>query len=388
MKKIITTLLSLCLTGIAFSQEKTEEVKPKLTFSGYLDTYYFANLNNPASRSNLGITKADGDIIPSNARAFEQRSGQFSLGLIQTKITHTTKTTEAVADLAFGPNADLGNYGNILGPLGLTTSLAIKQLYIAYKPTDKWTFTMGQFGTHIGYEVIDAPVNYHYSLSNLFNNGPFYHIGVKANYAISDKASLMAGIVNNIDNLNDNNKAKGFISQIFVSPVSGWNAYINYIYSNETSATGKTPEGNYYSLLDLTTTYQITPKFMVGVNAATGTQAAKIGTTTVKGNWGGIAVYSNYALSDAFSLGARYENFDNKDGARGLLDAQGNGTSVNSFTITGNITLGEGHLLLKPELRIDTYPKIAGTLQKFEDADGKFTKNAQTTLGMAAIYKF
>ena len=387
---LLTSLLFLNLSNAQTTPKPAEAPKSKLTFSGYLDTYYFANLNNPASSSNLGISGLDGGGrgVPGNARAFEQRSGQFSLGLIQTKIVHTTETTEAVADLAFGPNADLGNYGNLFGPLGITTSLAIKQLYIAYKPSSKFTLTMGQFGTHIGYEVIDAPLNYHYSLSNLFNNGPFYHIGIKGTYAFSDKASLMVGVVNNIDNLNDNNKAKGIISQLFVSPTAGFNVYLNWIGSNESTAIGKPVAGNYYSLLDLTTTYQITSTFMIGVNAGSGSQKSKIGTFSSSGTWGGVAVYTNYALSDGFSLGARYENFSNKDGYRGLLGADGNGTSVNSLTITGNITLGDGHLLLKPEFRLDSYPKVAGSVQKFEDADGKFTKNSQATIGMAAIYKF
>lgn len=184
--------------------------KGKFTFAGYIDSYYFGNLNSPKSRSNLGVS--------GNARAFDQRSGQFSLGLVQTKIGYSTAKSDVVVDLTFGPNADLGQYGNVIGPLGRgSTALAIKQAYFNWRATDKLTFTAGQFGTHIGYEVIDAPVNYNYSLSNLFNNGPFYHIGVKGTYAFSDKVSLMLGLVNNVDNLNDNNRAKGVIGQLFVS---------------------------------------------------------------------------------------------------------------------------------------------------------------------------
>ena len=369
-----------------------EDEKAKLTFSGYLDTYYFGNLNNPASRSNLGISGAtsEGNLIAGNARAFEQRSGQFSLGLIQTKMTYAFKNVEAVADLTFGPNADLGNYGNLIGPLGSTTSLAIKQAYINLKATDKLTFSAGQFGTHIGYEVIDAPVNYHYSLSNLFNNGPFYHVGLKATYAFTDKAALMLGVVNNIDNLNDNNRQKGLISQLFLAPVSGWTVYLNWLGSNEAPAgtDGSATSGNYYSLFDLTTSYQISPKFFMGLNAAYGSQSYKSGNVSSSGTWGGVAVYTNYAISEKCGIGARYEVFDNKAGARGLYGADGFGTSVNSFTVTGNISIAGGTLLLKPEIRIDSYPKVAGAIQKFEDSSGNYTKTSQTTIGMAAIVKF
>ena len=177
MKKALTTLFSLFLGFSAFSQEKAED-KGKFTFSGYIDSYYMTNFNNPRNMKNTGAS--------GTARAFDQKTG-FSLGLVQTKIAYATSKSDVVVDLAFGPNADLGNYGNAFGPLGNGTSLAIKQAYFNWKATDKLTFTAGQFGTHIGYEVIDAPVNYHYSLSNLFNNGPFYHVGVKAAYAVSDK---------------------------------------------------------------------------------------------------------------------------------------------------------------------------------------------------------
>ncbi|UFH53500.1 porin [Spirosoma sp. KNUC1025] len=389
MKKAILLISSFFLGFAAQAQDSTSASSGKFTFSGYMDTYYFGNFNNPKSQSNLGLGPSGG---VGNARAFDQRAGQFGIGLIQAKAAYTSEKVDAVMDLTFGPFSDLGNYGNNISPLGTpgSTALAIKQAYIVFKATDKLSFTAGQFGTHIGYEVIDAPVNYNYSLSNLFNNGPFYHIGLKAQYAFSDRASLMVGLVNNVDNLNDNNKKKGLIGQFFFAPVSGWNVYLNAIVSNEASApTSTTPsvsaDDASYQLYDLTTTYQITSKFLLGLNAATGSQKGDYqgagGPATSK-SWGGYAIYGNYAFTDKFGLGARYEMFDNKNGVRALTDATGAGASVNSITITGNITAGGGHVLLKPELRIDSY-----SADKFEKNDGSLTKS-QTTLGMAAIFKF
>lgn len=304
--------------------------------------------------------------------------------MVQTKFGYSTKSSDVVVDLTFGPNADLGQYGNVVGPLGVgkaSTALAIKQAYFNWKATDKLTFTVGQFGTHIGYEVIDAPVNYNYSLSNLFNNGPFYHIGAKANYAFSDKAALMLGLVNNVDNLNDNNSSKGLIGQLFLSPASGWNVYVNGITSDESNDN----DGSSYNLFDLTTSYQITPKYLLGLNAAYGSQTGDYqggGNIGKSKEWGGVALYSNYAFTDKFSLGGRYEVFDNTSGARGLRNADGGGTDVSSFTLTATFTAAEGHLLIKPELRTDAY-KTA----QFTDGDGKAQKS-QTTLGAVFIYKF
>lgn len=395
MKKSFIILITLLSVSKLFAQDSTKTViKSAFTFSGYIDSYYLANFNNPLNRNNLGFS--------GSARAFDQRAGQFSLGLVQAKMTYSTSKIDIVGDLTFGPNADLGNYGNVIGRVAATydangnaipttgTALAIKQAYVAWKATDQLTFTMGQFGTHIGYEVIDAPLNYNYSLSNLFNNGPFYHVGLKAQYAFSDKVYLMAGIVNNVDNLDDNNRAKGFIAQLFVSPVNGWNVYLNAINSNEANADakGKTPNAN-YALYDLTTNYQISTKFLVGLNAAIGSQSGDYQTLTsnpkfVKnsGTWSGIAVYSNYAVSDVFSVGARYENFNNQDAVRSLRVDANTGVTVNSLTVTGTFIVADGHLLIKPEFRADTFDK-----NFFTDGDG-VNQKSQSTLGLAVIAKF
>ena len=79
-----------------------------------MDTYYFGNFNNPKSQSNLGLNGAG----VGNARAFDQKAGQFGIGLIQAKAVYSASKVDAVMDLAFGPFADLGNYGNYIGPLG------------------------------------------------------------------------------------------------------------------------------------------------------------------------------------------------------------------------------------------------------------------------------
>ena len=406
MRKVYCTVLSLMVPFLGFTKsfedkktktdtlttvaevKEEEESKGAFAFSGYLDSYYSANFNKPASRSNGG---ANG-----TARVFDTRSGQFSLGLVQTKVAYTNDKSEAVVDLTFGPNANMGNYGNAV----FSTALAIKQAYFTYKFTDKFSMTAGQFGTHIGYEVIDAPANFNYSLSNQFNNGPFYHTGLKATYAFSERASLMVGVVNNVDGIEDNNRKKGIISQLYVAPVENWNVYLNFITSNEANddtKTGVTPDAS-YTMFDVATSYQITEKFLLGLNASYGMQKGDFqggGGPADTESWGGIAGYANTSITENFGIGVRYEYFNNDNGVRGLLakpnrpNEDGVGTSVNSVTLTGNITLADGHILLKPEFRLDAYPKQGtGKSEQFIDSKGAWTKNSQTTFGLAMIYKF
>jgi hypothetical protein len=304
---------------------------------------------------------------------------------------------------AYGYNVGNDVYSGVL----------IKQAYFKYNVTDKLSFTAGQFGTHIGYELIDAPLNYHYSINHTFNSGiPFYHTGLKGAYSFSDRVGLMLGVANGFDYIFDNNRAKAIIGQLFVSPKEGFNVYFNYIHSNEANADslGKTPDGN-FTVYDLNGTYQITDKFMMAFWVMLGSQKGEVGapgtftpadgvTNKVK-TWGGANLYGVYSFSDLFSLGFRGELFDNTSGARGLRNIErfddsslnvAHGTSVATYTLTGTFTLAEGHLLLKPELRYDNFKKLKTSSeipsQQFMDSDGKFTKNSQTTFGMAAIYKF
>ncbi len=391
------------------SEQEEEKEEGKLTVSGYLDSYYFTNLNKPASRDNMGQSGV--------GRGFDRRVDQFQLGMVQTVFKYTNSKSEAVVDLAFGPSAQYGNYGNV--PVSapaygyavgndVYSAVMIKQAYFKYNATDKLSFTAGQFGTHIGYEYIDAPLNFFYSINHTFNSGiPFYHTGLKATYAFSDKVSLMLGGVNGFDYVQDNNRAKGLICQLTLVPAKGLSVYLNYINSNESNADslGNTPKGN-FTVYDLNGGYQATDKFFIGYWFMYGTQKGTLGAPgtfiPADGNvdkvktWYGANLYLTYALSDVFSLGLRAEHFDNKSGARGLRNVDGTGqtigASVNTYTLTGSFTLADGHLLLKPELRLDSFNKLSGvgneSSQQFMDADGSFTKNSQTTLGMAAIYKF
>lgn len=401
MKRVLFTLA--LASGSLLAQAQTDSTDTgKVTISGYIDSYYLTAFNNPQSGNLLGKDQLAG-------RAFDRLTDQFALGLVQTKFAYSNKKSDVVVDLTFGPNAELGNFGNTTGAFNLYrpsttytsalygTSAAIKQAYFTYRIVPKLSVTVGQFGTHIGYEVIDAPLNYNYSLSNLFNNGPFYHIGFKAAYAFNDKTSLMVGLVNNWDNLTDDNKQKSIISQFSFKPLDTWAVYLNWIgghgddtYLNTLAQGGTAPTylNDYQrNLFDLTTTYQVTPKFFLGLNAAYGWYNFHTGTMAqskaIEGmfdstspKWGGFAVYSNYAFSDVFGVGVRYEHFDDRHRVRYLQ------TINNSLTITAPITLAAGKLQVKPEFRLDTAP-----VAYYENRDGSGT-GRQSTLGVAFIYKY
>jgi hypothetical protein len=372
MKKILLLAAGAFLASANITKAQEEpsapasESKGTLDLTGYVDTYYQYNLNRPASGLNQG-------------RIFDLYHNQFNLGLVQTMFTYNKDRVTVVADLTLGPNADLGNFGNV------GTARFIKQAYIAYDLSDKFRFTIGQYGTHIGYELIDAPLNYNYSLSYLFGNGPFYHTGAKVDYTASDRFGLMLGVVNGWDGLRDFNDKKSIAAQVHVSPVEGWDVYANWIGGDEyntLSAFGDT-RGSYTSLFDLTTSYEVSDAFKIGLNAAygsfsTGTSEYNVADPWSRdATWKGAALYLNFNTSDTFGFGIRGEYFSDPSGVRyfGPLEAT-------ALTLTGDLKLAQGKFNIKPEIRHD----IAKDLF-FEGSIGNL-KKTQTTIGAAFIYSF
>ncbi len=334
-----------------------------LVFSGSVDTYYkydFSGHNN----------------IPTS---FANEQNSISIGMIDLGLKKTVGKASFVGELSFGPRGQQqsipnANPGLVTFPTTTTTGVGyssyhIQNLYVSYNLTDKFNLTAGYMSTFIGYEVISPVGNFNYSTSYLFTNGPFQNAGFKATYTFSDKISLMAGIFNDGWNVYQSyNRVNTFGAQLMVVPVKNWTAYINLV-TGPTSGTE----------VDLTTTYQITDAFKLGLNAADFSALLDIPEA-----FHGVALYPQLAVSKVVTLGLRGEYFTNKTGtyaaAGGVLGPLG-GDSVTGLTFTANIK--GGPLTLIPEIRFDSTSKS----NVFTDSNGAFTSSA-TQFVIAAVYAF
>jgi hypothetical protein len=346
MKKtiIITSILALATFTSQAQDAKSADkpTDPPLTISGSVDTYYkydFSGHNN----------------IPTS---FASDQNSFSIGMVDLALKKKVGKASFVSEVSFGPRSDQSI------PVA---SNHIQNLYVGYDLTDKLNVTAGYMATFVGYEVISPTGNFNYSTSYLFTNGPFQNAGVKFTYAFSDKASLMAGIFN--DDWNVYTSAKRintFGAQLMLAPVKGWTAYLNLV-------TGPLRGTE----VDLTTTYQITEMFKLGLNAAD--FAASNGLT---GGFSGVALYPQVAVSKAVTLGLRGEYFKDKDGSYGIKGVAGPapGQAVTALTLTANIK--GGPLTFIPEVRLDN-----GSKEIFTDSNGAATKSA-SQFALAAVYAF
>jgi hypothetical protein len=346
--KLLLFLSFTVVTYVAKAQDAAKPADPPLTISGSVDTYYKYDFSGHQN-------------IPTS---FASDQNSVSIGMIDLALKKKVGKAAFVGELGFGPR---GQYQSTLpgdgAPLNFTNSFHIQNLYIAYDVTDHLNLTAGFMGTFIGYEVIAPTGNFNYSTSYLFSAGPFQNAGFKATYAFSDKVSLMAGIFN--DNWNYYTAARDvstFGAQLMVAPVTGWTAYLN-VASGETSGT----------IFDLTTAYQVTDAFKLGLNAAD--------YTSTHGGLGysGAALYPQLAVASDVTLGLRGEYFKiKKNGYTGVPSA---GTSVMAYTLTANIK--SGPLTFIPEVRLDNMSKN----DYFTDNKHLPTKTASQFV-LAAVYAF
>lgn len=351
MNKALLSAAFLLTAAFAQAQDTTKTAENPLTISGSVDAYYkydFSRFRNAAGSSN----------IPTS---FATEQNSISIGMVDLAVKKKVNKASFVGELSFGPRGEGQSIPNS-GTNG--QSFHIQNLYMGYDVTDKLNLTAGYMSTFVGYEVISPAGNFNYSTSYLFTNGPFQNAGFKATYAFNSKVSLMAGIFNDTwNNYQSNRDVSTFGAQVFVSPVKGWTAYLNLL-SGKTSGT----------IVDLTTAYQITDAFKLGLNGSSFSAP-----NAVQGGFEGVALYPQLAISKDVTLGLRGEYFKTKDG--GFVTAgPPAGGSITAFTLTANIKTGP--LTLIPEARLDN-----GSTSQFLKNNGGPSKQASQFL-IAAVYAF
>ena len=331
MKKIIFTLL---LTGSLIVTGQESDDKGTFTLSGTVDVYGTTNFTSASGTPGILIAN------PENANA-------FGLGFANTIFAYEKGKAGVVADLAFGPRADDANLAG-----------AINQLYVYYNLSDKVTITAGQFNTFLGYEVISPSANFHYTVSYLFNAGPFSHTGVKLNYAASEDLSFMLAVTN----AHALTSADGnFADATQLGAQIGYKGqYLNFISGAIDAASAKD-----WLFLDYTGGFDLSDTFYLGINGA------YANSNDDDAGYKGVALYLQNKFSDKFALGLRPEFFTSTSG--------GVDSNVSAFTLTSNVSLTE-NLKFITDLRFDSSKD--GIIEAFP------MKDNTSTLTLAAVYSF
>lgn len=377
-KKIL--LASLLFPLAAIAQDTTTVVTLPFKFSGSLDTYF---------RQNIGSSNRASDPSAPNT-SFANEPG-FALGMFNLIAAYEGEKVGFVADLVFGPRGEDAVF------LSDGNSSIINQLYVYWNATDKLKFTFGNFNTFLGYEVISPTGNFNYSTSYMFSFGPFSHTGLRADYAVTDKFSVMAAVMNPTDYTEFNPDASYTFGLQLGYTEEKWSAFLNFLIGDQdglldpdADAVGDTSAGETFQV-DLTASWDITEKWYLGLNATYNTtDSGQIfnpgGISETDGpstDFYGTALYLQHHFTDNFSLGARGEYFKEFNGGVGAIGAYDSGgeADVYEFTLSGNYKIGG--LTIIPEFRIDTASEDV-----FINADRSGLKPNLASFLLAAVYSF
>ena len=298
----LVALLSFTTTTVMAQDDDTAD-EPTFSFSGSVDTYFRASFSEDPTGPQTSFADLNG----------------FALGMANFIVSYEGEKSGFVADVVFGPRGSAAVFGSV----GNSSEL-VNQLYAYYNLSDNVTFTLGNFNTFLGYEVISPVANFNYSTSYMFSYGPFSHTGAKLDFSVSDDISIMLGVFNQTDQTEYNlDRYTAFGAQLGL-----YGQYLNYL------------GGDGYSQIDFTGGFDLSDSFFLGINATTASMDDM--------GFSGVALYPQIAASDSFSLGLRGEFFATTGG---YLFDDGDQDNL-SITLTGSFT--SGNFIFKPEFRIDS----------------------------------
>jgi hypothetical protein len=185
-----------------------------LAVSGLVDAYVNYTPNHPASKT-----------IP--FRNFDVRTNSFSLNMTKLAIAHDADPIGFRMDIGLGRAWDIFNFQDTAN--GFDSLRYLPQAYVSLKP-GSWKgvqVDFGKFYTSAGAELTETHLGWNYSRGLLYNNGPYYHFGMRATAPVGSNFTAGVQVVNGWNNVEDNNSGKtvGLTGLFIKGPVSWGNNY-------------------------------------------------------------------------------------------------------------------------------------------------------------------
>jgi len=395
MRKLTQALIAASLLSMpALALAEDAPAKPKipipalddvleawgLTLNGYLDVSYSHLSGNGTFVS--GTTD----------RVFDARHDSFSVH--QAAFTLAKQPKEGFGGLV---NVIFGEDADVIAPFnqnpGSTSKVDLTQAFVQYAKGPV-TGIGGKYVTLAGAEVINPTQDVNFSRSILFGYAiPFTHTGVRGTYAVNDALSLILGLNNGWDLLQDTNGAKTIEAGASYAALKNLSFTAAGYFGNEklcgsACVSGVGPgtlggPGGYRGLLDTVVTYNATEKLTFILNYDYGWQD-NAATATPTGNgvavWTGIAGYANYQFTDQWRGSLRLEYFNDKEGYRTGVKQQ---WKEMTYTLA---YLPYKNIELRGEFR---YDRSNGNSPNgpFNNTSGT-TGKGQSSVALEALFKF
>ena len=197
-----------------------------VTVNGMLDAYYEYNTNDPIGRVNY-------------LRAYDVSSNSFSLSqadlMVESAPDLASGKREGMRiDLQFGQATSTlqGNPSNELRPDVYRNIFQAYGTYI-FPVGNGLTVDFGKWASSLGIEGNYTKDQLNYSRSFWFDYLPFYHMGVRAKYAINDEVAVNLWITNGTDQTEAFNNYKDQLLGLVITPTSNLSWTLNFYNGQE-----------------------------------------------------------------------------------------------------------------------------------------------------------
>ncbi len=328
------------------------------TLSGFVDTYYGQNFNNPANRT-------------TTYQPFNADTNQFGLNLIELVVdkqpdASNSRTGYHIA-LGYGQAINAVNAGD----QGFDQYL--KEAYFSYLANvgKGLQFDVGKFVTPAGAEVIETKDDWNYSRGLLFSYAiPYFHFGLRAKYTFNSKYSITGLVTNGWNNVIDNNTGKTYGVSFGWNPTKKFGVVQTYLAGPEQNGVNN----NWRQLSDTVVTYNPTSRLSLMVNGDYG-RGDRLLAYPIPVFWTGVAGYVKYAFNDRYAIATRFENYQDPMGF-----TTGTAQHLNEFTGTLERLIAH-HIITRLEYRRDFSNEPVFT-------KGVLPVLAQQTMTAGLVYTF
>ncbi|MDQ1090026.1 porin [Siphonobacter sp. SORGH_AS_1065] len=289
MKTILTALFVSAFASTIHAQ--TDSTKA-LTVSGYAEVYYGYDFNRPANHT------MDGFLYNYN------RHNEFNLNLGFVKAAYQTDRVRGNIALMAGTYAQY----NLAAEPELLRH--VYEANIGVKLAKDFWLDAGIMPSHIGFESAVGKDNWTLSRSLLAENSPYYETGAKLSYT-SGKWSFSGLVLNGWQRIRrvDGNQTLAFGWQVQYKPSDRITLNSSSFIGNDKPDSTRQMRyfHNFYGI------FQLSSKVGLIAGFDSGWQQSAKGSNDLNFWYSPVAIL-RYAITDAFSLAARAEYYQDKKG--------------------------------------------------------------------------
>lgn len=293
----------LFATGLATTAQTNDSITilpqseiPALKFSGYVETYYAYDFNEPENNTRPGF-------FYSHNRHYEVA---LNLGFI--KAAYDNGQVRGNLALMAGSYAN----ANLSAEEGVLKNVFEANAGVKISKTANLWVDAGIFASHIGFESAIGKDCWNLTRSMLADNSPYYESGAKISYTSPSGQWFISGLVlNGWQRIQrpDGNKTLAFGHQLTYKPSARITLNSSSFVGNDKPDADKRMRyfHNFYGIFQLSDAFGLTAGFDIGAE-----QKSK-GSDSYN-CWYSPVVIAKYALSNRFSLSARGEYYADENG--------------------------------------------------------------------------